>query len=320
MAAFELEHAIGREGKFCVHPNGQNTVYSSGGCVIIGNHEDTHDQVLLHGHQAVVTTLEVSHSGDMIASGDGGQDCGDVIIWQKQEDGQWKLKFRLEEHDYAISALCFSHDDRYLVSCGNSVDRQLIVWDASQGTIITHFPDLLNQIEIRGIACGGWVRTIKRRDTPEYQFATCGGKHFQIWQVDVHKNAVECVPVNSAGRQARLWQCLCFSDDYEYLYAGSSSGDIVSVLMKNRVMQSFTDWKCSGGVSSIAYQKIDGVPAIFAGGGDGSLTILTCQTPTDLHFTHSVKFHSGIQHLSFAPGALGWPPPGSAGTCLARWI
>jgi hypothetical protein len=45
------------------------------------------------------------------------------------------LKWRFQEHDYGIQCLCFSHDDRYLVSAGVNQDERLFVWDVQRGLV-----------------------------------------------------------------------------------------------------------------------------------------------------------------------------------------
>jgi len=80
----------------------------------------------------------------------------------------------LSEHDYEVSCVEFSHDDRLLFSCGNPMDKRIFIWDCSSGFIVgsvNHCP------EPTALArWGGYAKDIKGRDTIKYQFATTGNK------------------------------------------------------------------------------------------------------------------------------------------------
>lgn len=69
----ELEHAIGYSGRIVrsvfITPDGQDLVCISGGCIVVSNINDSHQQAFLREHDDQVTCLAVSHDGKMIASG-----------------------------------------------------------------------------------------------------------------------------------------------------------------------------------------------------------------------------------------------------------
>ena len=63
-AAIELEHAIGFGGGVSAglhyHPNGKDLLYAAGGCVVVCDFNDPHNQVFLRGHDDDITTLGIS--------------------------------------------------------------------------------------------------------------------------------------------------------------------------------------------------------------------------------------------------------------------
>ena len=73
LGIIELEHAIGYSGTIVkavwFHPNGRDFIYISGGCVVISNLEDTHDQKFLRGHDNQITSLSISPNGKYLATG-----------------------------------------------------------------------------------------------------------------------------------------------------------------------------------------------------------------------------------------------------------
>lgn len=86
---------------------------------------------------------------------------------------------------------------------------------------------------------GRFVKDIKRRETPLYQVATCGARQITCWYVDVNNGDMVANPVHSPDKTKREFTILAFSRDYEYLYAGTTTGDVAVVLMKNRVIQNY---------------------------------------------------------------------------------
>jgi hypothetical protein len=51
------------------HPNGRDIVYAAGGCVVVADLGDPHNQVFLRGHDDLISALALSASGRYIASG-----------------------------------------------------------------------------------------------------------------------------------------------------------------------------------------------------------------------------------------------------------
>ncbi len=61
-------------------------------------------------------------------------DNSDVVMWDFNSK---RALYRLSEHDYAVASLCFSHDDRLLISTGNSLDGKLFIWNTQNGHIVS---------------------------------------------------------------------------------------------------------------------------------------------------------------------------------------
>jgi len=254
----ELEHAIGCNVEFksiChLHPNGKDYVKAVGGVVIVGDLKDPHEQVFLQGHDDFITCLAVSNSGSLCATGQQGQNA-DVILWDLDAKQQ---VYCFQEQDHGIDCLCFSHDDRFLYACGDVVDGRLFVYDTTSHLIIAWA--LLTPKPTISIIGGGMVKDIKRRQTHEYMAAACGGKTLAMWHLNPESGEMVAHQVGSSGKQVREYSCMAFTPDYEYLFAGSTTGDVAVILMKNRVIQTFIS-VCSGGV--MKWMTKDGVSAVL---------------------------------------------------------
>jgi hypothetical protein len=60
----------------------------------------------------------------------------------------------------------FSHDDKLLFSCGNSLDKKIFIWNTANGYIVgSHamIPEVITCIK-----WGGFEKDIKGRDTQKY--------------------------------------------------------------------------------------------------------------------------------------------------------
>ncbi len=153
-----------------------------------------------------------------------------------------------------------------LVTIGDHVDKRMLIWDTSNGyivssTVVPSSPTTL-------VAWGGHVRDIKRRETKNYQLATASLNKILIWNLDPETGEINKVQVNS-GAFIRDYTCLIFSPNGEYLYAGSSSGDISCISVRTFVLQS-TFNACTSGVRSICI--LNNGDNIVVGGGDGTIT------------------------------------------------
>lgn len=61
-------------------------------------------------------------------------DNADIVLWDYTTK---RAIFRLSEHDYEVSHLDFSHDDRLLISTGSQLDGKAFIWDTQNGFIVS---------------------------------------------------------------------------------------------------------------------------------------------------------------------------------------
>lgn len=285
-ASMELEHAIGFAGSLrnCLqfHPNGRDIVYAAGGCVVVADLSDPHNQVFLRGHDDFITSIAVSPSGRYIASGQRG-DNADVIVWDFEEK---RLLYRMQSHDHGIAAVSFSHDEKLLLSIGVVQDNRLFVWDMATGLLNAQAQAVQNaaQQDTTCAAWGGFFKDIKRRDTGNYMFATGGGRMLRLWALDPVTGSwpVMGEPLTAHGH-IRDYTCLRFSDDRNWLYAGSTSGDMTSFQIKSRSLAMCKQCTQGGVESMLLLPAEPGSTTVLVGGGDGSITKLIAKDNKDLH-------------------------------------
>ena len=119
-AALELEHAIGYSGmvydSLVYHPNGQDFVYPAGGCLVVCDFNDPHNQVFLRGHDDNLSCVCVSRSGRIAATGQKGLNA-DVVVWSYGDGNDKSALYRLMIFsDFEMKFLCdyVSSEYRYL--------------------------------------------------------------------------------------------------------------------------------------------------------------------------------------------------------------
>lgn len=70
----EMEHSIGYNGKYSdtvkFHPvEKDQLIYNIGGLLVIENLHDKHKQEFLRGHDMEISTIAISNSGKLMATG-----------------------------------------------------------------------------------------------------------------------------------------------------------------------------------------------------------------------------------------------------------
>jgi WD40 repeat protein len=211
--------------------------------------------------------MSVSHDGRLIASGQKGENA-DVVIWDYHSK---KALFRLSEHDYEVTLLAFSSDDKLLLSCGNTLDGKLFIWNTENGHIVSSLniiPSVFSEAP-RCLIWGGYAKDYKLRNTTDYQFAIAGTNKMTMWQLNPFTGQANSDMINT-GTLKRDYTCLTYSKNNEdFLYAGTASGDLVSFKVKSKGL-AFTVNACAMGIKTICAVSVD---KLIVGGGDGQVIL-----------------------------------------------
>jgi len=268
MPSVELEHAIGYSGglsrSLYYHPNGKDAIYVSGGCIVICDLSDPHNQIFLRGHDAPITCLTMSSSGTFLCSGQTGVNA-DVTVWNFETK---TLMYRFNVHDHGVHGVAFSDDEKLLATVGDVVDKQIYVWDMSNGTVVAN--KYANPEPTTVICWGGHEKDIKRRATQNYVLCAAGAKDVRLWTLNPYSGDFSSEACN-LGAQVREWTDICFSADKDYIYAASTTGDFLCIQVRSLIIRTIFS-VCSGGCCSVSPLPGGGV---LVGGGDGSITMFS---------------------------------------------
>ncbi|XP_022620757.1 cilia- and flagella-associated protein 52 isoform X2 [Seriola dumerili] len=261
----ELEAVIGFNGHVSsglrVHPDKEHLIYPLGCTVILKRIKDG-KQEFLHGHTNNVSCISVSKSGLYIASGQvnfmGFK--ATVIIW---DYAQRTIYAQLLLHKAKVEALAFSPNDKYLVSLGGQDDGSIVIWN----------------IETQQAICGsaasahsaGHCLTVQYSNTNDNIFVSAGSGTLRVWELDLPNRKIrptEC----QTGKLKRIVKCIEVSEDDQFVFCGTTSGDILKINMKTGLLSDCgpIKTKYSLGVNAIRILKSGD---LLVGSGSGTFTL-----------------------------------------------
>eukprot|EP00066_Takifugu_rubripes_P006911 XP_003972038.2 PREDICTED: cilia- and flagella-associated protein 52 [Takifugu rubripes] len=228
----ELRAVFGFNGSvrsgLSVHPDGEHLIYPLGSTVVLRTIKDGR-QELLQGHTSDVSCVSVSRSGSLIASGQ--VDCmgfkAVIIIWdypQRRSSAQLLL------HEAKVEALDFSPDEKYLVSLGGQDDGRVVVWN----------------VETRQAVCGSAASgrstspclTVRYSNTNSNLFVTAGSSALRVWELDPLNRKIQPTECQT-GILKRAVECIEISEDDEFVFCGTTSGDIMKFNLKTRRLSDY---------------------------------------------------------------------------------
>ncbi|XP_016362298.1 cilia- and flagella-associated protein 52-like [Sinocyclocheilus anshuiensis] len=260
-----LEAVIGFNGHVFsglkVHPDKEHLIYPLG-CTVIIKSQRSGKQTFLHGHTNNVSCISVSKSGRYIASGQvtfmGFK--ADIIIWDYEKK---EIYARLVLHKARVEDLSFSPNDKYLVSLGGQDDASIVVWNIESKEAICGSP--------ASAQSAGHCLTIEYTNLNDEIFVSAGNGTLRVWELDLPNRKIrptEC----QTGQLKRIVKCLEIPNDDNFFYCGTTSGDILKVNLKTRLLNSCgpVKQKFSKGVNTLKVLKTGD---ILVGSGDGMLSL-----------------------------------------------
>lgn len=245
-----------------LHPDGQHLVYPIGCSVVVENIK-TGKQDLLSGHKNNISCVAISKTGAFIASGqvtDPGFKA-DTMVWRF--DGRSE-HCRLAIHRNRVQDLCFSPNEKYLVTLGGPDDGSLVVWDVERKEALCGSPA---QSLSAGLTCV--VRFLHLKNNC---FVTAGNETLRAWIMDerTFKLVFTNVSVSVNRRVAKQVQ---ISKDDGYFVCGTSSGDLLAVNLKTNNFQLMSPEKerLQGSVTALALLDNG---RVLVGSGKGKIALL----------------------------------------------
>ncbi|XP_064180207.1 cilia- and flagella-associated protein 52 [Anguilla rostrata] len=283
----ELESVIGFNGHVFsglrVHPDKEHLIYPLG-CTVILKSLKHSKQEFLQGHTNNVSCITVSKSGKYVASGQvtfmGFK--ADIIIWDYSKRA---IYARMQLHKAKVEDLAFSPNDKYLVSLGGQDDGSIVVWNIETKEAICGSPASAHS--------AGHCHTIEFSNQSDDIFVSAGNGTLRVWELDLPNRKVrptEC----QMGQLKRIVKCIEIPEDDSFFYCGTTSGDVLKVNLKTKLLNSCgpTKQKFSKGVNSLKALKTGDV---LVGSGDGTFSL--CSGP-NFKAVKKVQLEGGVTSIA----------------------
>ncbi|XP_069023944.1 cilia- and flagella-associated protein 52 [Embiotoca jacksoni] len=283
----ELEAVIGFNGHVFsglrVHPDGEYLIYPLG-CTIILKRIKDGEQEFLHGHTNNVSCVSVSKSGLYIASGQvnfmGFKAL--VIIW---DFAKRAVHAQLLLHKAKVEALAFSPNDKYLVSVGGQDDGSIVLWNIETKQYICGSP--------ASAQSSGHCLTVQYSNTNDNIFISAGNRTLRAWELDLPNRKIrptEC----KLSKLKRTVKCLAISEDDQFIFCGTTSGDILKIHLKTGLMSDCgpAKVKYSVGVNALIILKSGDLLV-----GSGSGTFKMCSS-TNFRPLKEAQLEKGVTSIA----------------------
>eukprot|EP00051_Salpingoeca_urceolata_P031661 m.12474 g.12474 ORF g.12474 m.12474 type:complete len:611 (-) comp4265_c0_seq1:143-1975(-) len=262
----ELQSAIGFNGAvpkgLHVHPDRDTLVFPLG-CTVVLESIRSGKQQFLHGHASDVSCIAVSHDGSLIAAGNqtymGFQ--AEIIVWDFETGNELN---RLKLHKVKVQDIAFSPSDRLLASLGGEDDGTVALWDLEKGKAISGAAAVMKS--------SGAAECLAFSSQSDHTFITGGAFNLRVWDFSPETGRV--TPTDcQLGALRRVVKVIEVDANDEHAYCGTSTGDIVCINLKTRLLKSNGPSKglVSNGISSLKLLKNG---EILVGGGAGSINVI----------------------------------------------
>ncbi|XP_043924725.1 cilia- and flagella-associated protein 52 [Protopterus annectens] len=261
----ELESVIGFNGQvpsgLIVHPDREALIYPLG-CTVIIQNISSRMQYFLHGHTNNVSCVAVSKSGQYVASGQviylGFR--ADIIIWDYKKR---EMYARLSLHKAKVEALAFSPNDMYLISLGGQDDGSAVMWNIASKEAICG--------SSASAASAGNTLTVTFSNHSDDCFITAGNGTLRVWELDIPNRKIRPTDCQ-LGQVKRIVKCIAVSEDDSFFYCGTTTGDILKVNLKSKLLSSYGPQKekYSLGVTALQILKTGD---LLVGSGDGIVSL-----------------------------------------------
>lgn len=305
----DLESVIGFGGKvrdgLVYHPNGKHVLYPLGMTLVVKRLADD-KQEFLDGHTNVISSVALSNSGKLAASGQMTHAGfkAEVIIWDLDiafagdddgSDGEVGARAKtqvLRMHRVRVVDLAFSSDDMFLASLGGDEDsNRIIVWEVSCGA-----PK--REQATKGATTIEWLKNEKDK------FLSVGKTKDAFVLYDIHGSSdgnMSSVPMALHGLKRKVMSVQIDNQD-RFMFCGTTSGDILVIFMKSLMLAHIKTIKqFSGrGVCCLTYcTDVDGAEYLLAGVGSGQCGLLMIN-PDDgtLSLTRMTQFDGSVTSIS----------------------
>lgn len=273
----ELEHALGFTPNIqglVFHPALDRSVilYSCGRLLVETNLDDCHKQRILRAHDAVVSCVDVSPTGSMIASGQNVSVDGVCYfnIWD-YDSGAVRMRVATP-HKGRLDAVRFSPDEMLVATTG--AEGMLCIFDTTSGKCIASFQDSIQGDQAKAIRWGTVADSGTRFQRYSLFVPFNTGVRLFTLSFSIQKLSFElhCTACQVPGGGGRLGgyvrHFLCCTTLGQNILCGATSGDLMVFNSESGLYRAAISLSTNGVTAVVSF---DDRNCVFTGGGDGKV-------------------------------------------------
>lgn len=228
----------------------------------------------------------------------------------------WDFATRLPLHQCTlhkgkVHAVSFNKTEDLLASVGGLDDNTIVVWNVAEGKPLCGTAALPDPT-----SCLSFYHTA------EDKFVTAGPAHIRVWNIDRANrkvNPTDC----QLGHLHRLVLSMVASPDDEFLYCGTSTGDVMVLSLRTLLFKqsgpALEKERFEQGITAISLMP-DG-QVLLCGAGNGKVAMMHLGElggPQYLTFMGATHVMGGVSSLAIRPTPLPPPPPQVPGQAIPR--
>ncbi|XP_026159844.1 cilia- and flagella-associated protein 52 isoform X2 [Mastacembelus armatus] len=207
-----------------------------------------------------------------------------IIIW---DYAQRSIYAQLVLHKAKVEALAFSPNSKYLVSLGGQDDGSIVLWNIETKQAICGSP--------ASAQSAGHCLTVQYSNTNDNIFLSAGSGTLRVWELDLTNRKIrptEC----QTGKLKRIVKCIEVTEDDQYIFCGTTSGDIMKINLKTGLLSDFgpVKSKYSLGVSVLKMLKSGD---LLVGSGSGTFTLCS---RTNFKTLKEVQLEKGVTSIALS--------------------
>lgn len=135
---------------------------------------------------------------------------------------------RLSLHKVKVQALAFSPNDKYLASLGGQDDNSIICWDLEKGAAICGSPASKDS--------SGETLSLAYLNNDDNTFVTGGHSILRVWELNEAQRKVKVTDCQT-GQIKRIVKCITIDPQDEFMYCGTTTGDLLQVNLKTKLFK-----------------------------------------------------------------------------------
>lgn len=137
---------------------------------------------------------------------------------------------KLTLHKVRVECLDFSPSEKYLISLGGPDDNNVVCWDLSKGVAICG--------TVASKDSSGLTTCVGYFSKDDYKFVTGGHQVLRVWQMDPISKKLQATDCQM-GQIKRVIKSVKVDQDDEFVYCGTTTGDLLQVSVKSHLFKQY---------------------------------------------------------------------------------